>query len=84
LHDGLLAVVINQAAEPDPTEGSGHQKDAGHHACCQYRFGLQEHPEGDRKPYGEVDDGNEQRVDQQVHEGAIVASAEVQGARLGR
>jgi hypothetical protein len=84
LHHDLLAMVIDHAAEPDADEGRGHQEHAGHHARCQHGLGLQEHPERDREPEGEVDDRNQQRVDQQVHKGAISAPAEVEHARLGR
>jgi hypothetical protein len=88
------AVVIDEAAEPDPADGRRRKEDARHYSGRQYRLGPQEHPEGNCEPNREVDDRNAQRVHQQVDECASVhllrSSARVlvvdmrKGAPVGR
>jgi hypothetical protein len=78
------AVVIDEAAEPDPADGRRRKEDARHYSGRQYRLGPQEHPEGNCEPNREADDRQEQRVHQQVDECAIRALAEVEHTCLGR
>jgi hypothetical protein len=47
--------MIDEAAEPDPADGRGHQEDAGDHSGCQHRLGFQEDPKRDSEPDREVD-----------------------------
>jgi len=56
LHYGLLPVMVDQAAKPDPADGRGHQEDASDHSSCEHRLGFQENPERDGEPHREVDD----------------------------
>src|SRR5215212_471752 len=80
LHHRLLAVMVDQTAEPDPGQGRGYQEQPGDHAGGEDRSGLQEDIERDGEPDREVDDRNEQRVGQKREERLHVWGVQPQAA----
>ena len=74
----LLAVVVDDAAEPDAGAGGGHQEDARDQTGGEHRPGLEVGPEGDREPDREVRDRDDQRADQDVREHPLGPGAQVE------
>ena len=83
LHDPLLVMVVDEAAEPDPGRRDGDEEDPGDHAGGEHRLGLEVDPEGHGEPHGEVHDRHGQRVEQQVQEGSLRRLAKVEPGSLG-
>ena len=83
LHDPLLVVVVDEAAEPDPRRGDGDEEDPGDHAGGEHRPGLEVDPERHGEPHREVHDRHGQRVEQQVQERPLRRLAEVEPRSLG-
>ena len=78
LHDRDLAVVVDEAAEPDPGQGGGAEEQAGDQPGREDRPGLQVDPERHREEDGEVDHRDHQAADEHVGERRAAA------ARAGR
>ena len=75
--------MVDQTAEPNAGKRGGHQVDAGDPPGRKDRSSLQEDVEGDREPYGEIDQRDEQRVDQQREKGPHVGGVQPQPALTG-
>ena len=67
-HHRFLAMMVDEAAEPDAERRGEHEIDAGDHPGREHRPRLEEYPEGHREPDREIGDVRDQVVCQELME----------------